>query len=307
MSTWTIQASRGCDGYLDLLDRQIREGPLINMDETSLQVLREPNRPVDSKSYMWVRAGSSEDTHHRIVLYNYSPHRSGEVAESLLDGFDGALQTDAYTGYNSVGAWEGIWHVGCMLHARRKFFEAHVGANKKGHAKTGLNYIKELYRIEHELKDAKLTDDEFVVARRKAAAPVLRKFKKWLEAMKGTVPPQSLLGKAVSYTLSEYRRLVRYLKYAWLTPDNNVAERAIKPFAVGRKNWLFNNTPLGAHASAAMFSLVETAKANNMDPFHFMYRLFEKLPKADTEEKVEKLLPWNMEGIPPYKLDAGKS
>ena len=125
--------------------------------------------------------------------------------------------------------------------------------------------------------------------------------------MKKTVPPQSLLGQAVSYTLSEYKRLVRYLKYAWLTPDNNVAERAIKPFAVGRKNWLFNNTPLGAHASAAMFSIVETAKANNLDPYHFMHRLFEELPMADTEEKLEKLLPWNMKGIPPYKLKTGKN
>jgi len=304
MCNWTIQASRACAGYLDYLDRKIREGPLINMDETPLQVLHEPNRPAESKSYMWVRVGSL-DAKRRIVLYNYSPHRSADVAESLLENYEGSLQTDAYSGYNSVGAWQGIWHVGCMLHSRRKFFEADVAAKKKGHAKTGLKYIKELYRIEHELKDANLSDDEFVVVRRRAAAPVLREFKKWLEEMAKTVPPQSLLGRAVSYTLAEYKRLVRYLKYAYLTPDNNVAERTIKPFALGRKNWLFANTPLGAYASAAMFSLVETAKANNLDPFHFMYRLFEELPEADTEEKLEKLLPWNMTGIPSYKLDTG--
>lgn len=302
MCNWTIQTSRVCGGYLDLLDRKIREGPLINMDETSLQVLHEPNRPADSKSYMWVRVGS-EGAERRIVLYNYFPHRSAKEAESLLEGYEGALQSDGYSGYNSVGAWKGIWHVGCMMHSRRKFFEADVGAKKKGHAKTGLKYIRKVYRIEHELRDANLSDNEFVVARRKAAAPVFREFRKWLEAMAKTVPPQSLLGQAVSYTLSEYKRLVRYLKYAYLTPDNGVAEQAIRPFAVGRKNWLFANTPLGAHASAAMFSLVETAKANNLDPFHFMYRLFEQLPKADTEEALEKLLPWNMTGIPPYKLE----
>ena len=306
MCNWTIQASRACDRYLDLLRRKIREGPLINMDETSLQVLNEPNRPADSKSFMWVMVGTQHEGH-RVVLYTYSPRRDGEMAESLLKGYRGALQTDGYSGYNSVGGWDGIWHVGCTLHSRRKFFEAHVGAQKKGQAKTGLNYIKGLYRIEHELRDAELPDNEFVVARRKAAAPVLRKFKKWLEGMVKTVPPQSLLGQAVYYTVSEYKRLVRYLKYAYLTPDNNVAEQAIKPFAVGRKNWLFNNTPLGAHASAAMFSLVESAKANNLDPFHFMYRLFEELPQADTEEKLEKLLPWNMTGIPPYKLETGKN
>ena len=306
MCNWTIQASRACGEYLDLLRRKIREGPLINMDETSLQVLNEPSRPADAKSFMWVMVGTQNDGH-RVVLYNYSPHRSARVAESLLEGYQGSLQTDGYSGYNSVGAWKSIWHVGCMLHSRRKFFEAHVGAKKKGHAKTGLNYIRKLYRIEHELRDADLSDDEFVVARRKAAAPVLREFKKWLEGMRETVPPQSLLGQAVSYTLSEYKRLVRYLKYAYLTPDNNAAEQAIRPFAVGRRNWLFNNTPLGAHASAAMFSLVETAKANNLDPFHFMYHLFEELPEADTEEKLEMLLPWNMTGMPPYKLETSKN
>ena len=305
MCNWTIQASRECGEYLDLLRRKIREGPLINMDETPLQVLNEPGRPADSKSFMWVMVGSQSDGR-RVVLFNYSPRRSAEVAESLLEDYEGVLQTDGYAGYNSVGAWKSIWHVGCTLHSRRKFFDAHVGAKMKGHAKTGLKYIKKLYRIEHELRDTELSDNEFVVARRKAAAPVLREFKKWLEVMTKTVPPKSLLGQAVSYTLSEYKRLVRYLKYAYLTPDNNVAEVAIKPFALGRRNWLFSNTPLGAHASAAMFSLVETAKANNLDPFYFMYRLFEKLPEADTEEKLEKLLPWNMAGIPPYKLDTGK-
>ena len=131
--------------------------------------------------------------------------------------------SDGYSGYNSVGAWKGIWHIGCFLHSRRKFFEADVGAKEKGHAKTGLKYIKKLYRIEHELRDAKLSDNGFVVSRRKAAAPVLRKFKKWLEGIAKTVPPKSLLGQAVSYTLLEYKRLVRYLKYAYLTPDNNIA------------------------------------------------------------------------------------
>jgi len=306
MCNWTIQASRACGEYLDLLRGKIREGPLINIDETPLQVLNEPNRPFDSESYMWVMVGSQADAR-RVVLYNYSSHRNTEVAESLLKDYRGALQTDGYKVYDSVGGWDGIWHVGCTQHARHKFFEAYVGANKKGHAKTGLKYIKRLYRIEHELREAGLSDDEFVVARRRAAAPVFREFKKWLEHMSRTVVPKSLMGEAVSYTLSRFQMLVRYLKYAYLTPDNNVAERAIRPYVVGRKNWLFSNTPLGAHASAGMYSLVETAKANNLDPFHFMYRLFKELPEAETEEALEKLLPWNMTGIPAYKLETGKN
>jgi transposase len=304
MSNWTIQASRGCGAYLDLLRRQIRAGPLINMDETGLQVLREPGRAPDSQSYMWVMVGSQADGR-RIVLYSYSMNRTAEIAESLLEGFQGSLQTDGYSGYNSVGARKGIWHVGCMLHSRRKFYEAHIGAKKKGNAQAGLKYIKRLYKIERELRAAGLTEQQFVEERRKAAAPVFREFKKWLVSMSKAVPAQSLLGSAVSYTLSEFRRLVRYLKYPYLRPDNNVAENAIRPYVLGRKNWLFNNTPLGAHASAGMYSIVETAKANNLDPFHFMYRLFSELPEADSEEKLKKLLPWNMKGIPPYRTATG--
>ena len=104
-----------------------------------------------------------------------------------------------------------------------------------------------------------------------------------------------------AHVLNEYRKIVRYLKYAYLTPDNNIAERAIKPFVIGRKAWLFNNTPRGAHASAALYSIVETARANNLDPFHYLYRVFSELPKADTDEKIERLLPWNMSGIPAYR------
>jgi transposase len=276
------------------------------MDETVLQVLHEPNKPATSKSYMWVMVGSQEDGH-RIVLYHYSPHHSAKIAESLLEGYRGTLQTDAYSAYDSVGTWPGIWHVGCMLHSRRKFYEAYIGANKQGLAKVGLQFIKDLYRVEHRLRAENLPDNTFVVERRKAAAPILRRFKRWLKVTKGTVPDESLLGKAISYTLDEFKRLVRYLRYAYLTPDNNVAERAIKPYVVGRKNWLFNNTPLGAHASAAMYSLVETAIANKLDPYHFLWRLLTELPEADTREKLEKLLPWNIEGIPPYKTLTGNN
>ena len=300
MCNWTIQGSRECGEYLDLLRRHIREGPLINMDETSLQVLHEPERRAERKSYMWVMVGTAAEGR-RIVLYTYAQNRSAAVVESLLEGYRGSLQTDGYAGYNSVGAWKGIWHVGCLAHLRRKLHEAHVGANGRGQAQIGLQYIKGLYRIERELKDRELSEEQFIRARRVAAAPVLREFKKWMTSMAQAVPSESLLGKAVSYGLSEYRRLVRYLKYAYLKPDNNVAENSIRPYVVGRKNWLFNNTPLGAHASAGMYSIVETARANNLDPFHFMYRLFSELPEADTEEKLEKLLPWNMTGIPPYK------
>lgn len=302
MCNWIIQGARACGKYLELFWMRIREGPLINMDETSLQVLHEPGRPAERKSYMWVMVGTGA-TGERIVLYVYSRNRNAQTAESLLEGFEGALQTDAFAGYRIVAARKGLWHVGCMFHSRRKFYEAHIGAKKQGRAQEGLKYIQRLYRIEGELREQQLSAEEFVDKRRRAVAPVFREFKRWLIEMSLTVPPRSLLGNAISYTLKEYQRLVRYLKYAYLTPDNNVAENGLRSFVVGRKAWLFNNTPLGAHASAGMYSMIETAKANNLDPFHFMYRLFEKLPEADTVEKLEKLLPWNMTGIPPYRLN----
>jgi len=300
MSGWVIAVALACEVYLDMLRGRIRAGPLINMDETKVQVLHEPGRPAERQSFMWVMVGSETDGC-RIVLYHYAQTRESRIAESLLDGYNGALQTDGCPSYHAVGARKDIYHVGCLAHARRKFHEAYIGANRTGEANTALGFIKELYRIERTLRSQELTDGQFVEQRRKLSAPVLRKFHKWLVVMSNNVLPESLLGKAVSYALNEYRKIVRYLKYAYLTPDNNIAERAIKPFVIGRKAWLFNNTPRGAHASAALYSIVETARANNLDPFHYLYRVFSELPKADTDEKIERLLPWNMSGIPAYR------
>ncbi|MHC4434845.1 MAG: IS66 family transposase [Planctomycetota bacterium] len=234
MCGWVIAAAMACEAYLDLLRWHIRAGPLINMDETTVQVLHEPNRAAEQKSCMWVMVGS-EGNGRRIVLYHYAQTKAAEVAEALLEDYRGVLQTDGCPSYNTVGAREDIYHVGCMAHARRKFYEAYIGANKQGKAITALRYIKDLYRIDRELREQPLSDRQFVKQRRKAAVPILRAFRKWLAAMSEHVLPESLLGKAVSYALEQYRRIVRYLKYAYVTPDNNIAEVAIRPFVVGRR------------------------------------------------------------------------
>ena len=306
MSGWTIRAARASEEYLELLREKVREGPLINVDETPVRVLEEPHNGKNGKSYMWVMVGSVGEGR-RVVLYHYSAKRSGEVAKGLLEGYRGAVQTDGYTAYGEVNRRKEIWDVGCLAHVRRKFYDAWEGAGKKGLAGEGVKKIRKVYEIERELRRAGLSEEEFTLERRRRAAPVLREFRKWMEGLSKTVVPESLLGKAVRYGLNEYRRVVKYLKYGYLRPDNNAAERAIRPFAVGRRNWLFNNTPLGAHASAAMFSMIETAKGCNKDPFHFLNRLFTELPKAETREDLEKLLPWNMEGLPPYKADTGQN
>ncbi len=151
-------------------------------------------------------------------------------------------------------------------------------------------------QIEKDLREEKLSEEEFVKKRRTKTSLLLRKFKKWMKEQQKVVTPENLPGKAISYTLNEYIKLVRYLKYAYITPDNNEAERAIRPFTIGRKNWLFNNTPRGAYASANLYSLIETAKANNLEPSNYLNYLFTNIPEVESKEKLEKLLPWNVKG-----------
>ncbi len=300
MSNWMIKASSGIEEFVALLGEWVLMSPLLNIDETTVQVLNEIGKSVQSKSYMWVRVGNNKDK--KVVLFNYYRDRKTERAEELTKGYKGVIQTDGYAGYNKVGESSEIWHVGCWAHARRKFYDAYKGSKKGKIAVKGLEYIRKLYITEKRLRKENLSAKEFVHRRRKEVIPVLKKFRKWLKTQSGVVVPESLVGKAISYTLNEYVRLVRYLKYDFISPDNNAAERAIRPFVVGRRNWLFQNTPLGAYASSTMYSLIETAKANNLEPYRYLELLFRKIPGVETKEDLEKLLPWNVTGIPPLKM-----
>jgi len=301
MSNWMIKASSGMEAFVALLGEWVLMSPLLNIDETTVQVLNEIGKSVQSKSYMWVRVGNKEDK--KVVLFNYYRDRKKERVEDLTKGYKGAIQTDGYAGYNKVGARSEIWHVGCWAHARRKFHDAYKGSKKGKIAVKGLEYIRKLYTIEKRLRKENLSAKEFVERRRKGVIPILKKFRKWLKTQSEIVAPESLAGKAISYTLNEYVRLVRYLKYDFISPDNNAAERAIRPFVIGRRNWLFQNTPLGAYASSTMYSLIETAKANNLEPYRYLELLFRKIPGTETKEDLEKLLPWNVTGIPPLKME----
>jgi len=262
MCNWSIHTASKCSALIDLMREKTREGPLINMDETTLQVLKEPGKVVDSKSYMWVTVGS--DSGHKIVLFNYSRTRKAQVALNLLSGFKGSLQTDGYAGYNAARKEYGLWHVGCLAHIRRKFLESAKATRSGGQAKKALKYISKLYRIEKTLRNEDHSPEEFIESRKRQAIPVLKEFHKWLKEREMKAVSSLTFGAAVNYALSEYVRIVRYLKYEYLTPDNNIAENAIRPFVLGRRNWLFSDTPRGAHASAALYSLVETAKANGL-------------------------------------------
>ena len=205
-----------------------------------------------------------------VVLYDYDPGRSAQVPKRLLEGFSGYLQTDGYDGYNAVVAANGLVHVGCMAHARRRFNDAvkAQGRNKKrGRAHRGLSLIRKLYRIERQAR--KLTIQERHARRQKHAKPILDEIRNWLDDALPQVAPSSATGKALSYLHNEWSHLIRYLDDGRLEIDNNGAENAIRPFVLGRKNWLFSASVKGVKASANLYSLIETAKANSLAPiFH---------------------------------------
>jgi transposase len=297
LANWMIQAAMCCRPIIELLQQEIRSGPLINIDESPLQVLKEPGRSNTTKSFMWVFCGGPLSR--PVVLYQYHPTRSGQLALGLLDGYQGYIQSDGYSGYDHLTGKPGIAHLGCLVHVRRKFMEV-VKVRKKARGKqaaTGgladeaLDYIGALYHIEKQARQNELSFEQIRNLRQQEAKPILDRFKTWLEVHHPQVPPKSLLGKAIQYALNQWDKLVVYLDAGFLKPDNNVAENAIRPFVLGRKNWLFAGAPDGAEASATYFSLIETAKANGLEPYAYLRYLFEKLPMAQSEPDILELLP----------------
>lgn len=292
MAGWMIKTFEKAIPLLQLCHQEIRSGPLINIDETPLQVLNEPNRANTTKSYMWVFRGG--DPERPVVAYQYHPSRGGQVPLDFLAGYQGFVQTDGYNGYEALGRQKGIVLVGCWAHARRKFdkvIKAMGSEKRQGAAEEAMAYIGKLYAVEKQARENRLDADQTKALRQLKAKPVLDEFKMYLDAKVSTTPPKGLLGKAINYTLKFWPRLVRYIDDGRLRPDNNLAENAIRPFVVGRKNWLFSGHPKGAEASAALYSLIETAKANGFKPYNYLRYLFDRLPLCETEADYRKLLP----------------
>jgi hypothetical protein len=267
----------------------------MHCDETTVQILKEPDKAATSKSYMWVRVGGPPTQ--PIRLFHYADSRRGEVVSTLLEGYQGYLQTDDYAGYNAVCAGKDITQLGCWAHARRKFIEAQkVTAGKKnkaGKADMAISLIRQLYVIEKKTKG--LDAEERYQVRQQEAKPQLQKIRVWMDkTLHGTLP-KGLLGKALSYLDKNWSKLMVYIEDGRLSIDNNPAENAIRPFVIGRKNWLFSASVKGAKSSANLYSLIETAKANGLEPYGYLRRLFTELPKATSVEQIELLLPWRVE------------
>ena len=293
MANWVIHVGKRCDRLIELLWQEIRSGPLVNIDETHVQVLNEPGRSNTSKSYMWVFRGG--DVERPALVFQYEPSRSGKIPQECLAGYKGYIQTDGYAGYDVLGERNGIVHMGCWVHVRRKFLEVikarPKGSKKNGNADVAITYIRNIYAIEKDADERALSADGRYQLRQEKSVPLLREFRKWLEDISSKTPPQGLLGKAISYALKQWVRLERYTDDGRLRPDNNLAENAIRPFVVGHKNWMFAGHPRGASASATIYSLIETAKANGLEPYRYLRFLFERLPVAQSDSDYKALLP----------------
>ena len=295
LAQWMIRLGRLIVPLINLLEEEQLGYDILQMDETTVQVLKEDGRAAQTKSRMWVRRGGPPDK--PVILFNYEPTRSGKIAWRLTEDFKGYLQSDGYGGYDAVGRREDIVHVGCLAHARRKFDEALKAQKKTGRgglARQGFDLIQRLYRIEKIAREAGMSADARKKLRDDKARPVWNEMRQWLDRVRRHAPPSTKTGAALTYLDNQWTCLVRYLDDGRLEVDNNHCENAIRPFVMGRKAWLFSDTPAGAEASARLYSLIETAKASGCEPYAYLAHVFSELPKATTLADIEALLPWNV-------------
>ena len=294
-----LQVGRRIGPLLDMMWQDLSRSPVIRMDETRVQVLKEPGKTPQSQSYMWVTYAYRD--RRPILLFRYHPGREGAMAWRMLEGFSGFLQTDGYAGYKAVGERAGITHVACWAHIRREFKSAFdLPDSDKPLIQQIIDLIARLYRIESELRERlttgdtsnRLTEDDFMSERKRRATAQMARIELWLDEQTMAVAPKSPLGKAIAYAKGQFNRAMRFIDHFLLTPDNNPVENAIRPFVVGRKGWMFCDTPRGAHASAGIYSLVETAKANGLEPYTYLCRLMNELPLASDESALRCLLPY---------------
>jgi transposase len=298
MANWLILSS---DRWLKLIYERMKEHlvqkDILHADETTLQVLKEPGRNADSTSYMWLyRTGRGEDP---IILYDYQTTRAAKHPIKFLKDFKGYLHTDGYEGYSLVPE---VRLVGCWAHARRYFVDAlKAMPDRKDNTPTatdeGINFCNKLFEIERELQD--ITPEERYEGRLKNSRPVLDDFKAWLQYQRPRILPKSPLGAAVKYCQNQWDKLTAFLLDGRLELDNNRSERSIKPFVIGRKNWLFSNTPKGASSSAVIYSIIETAKENGLNPFEYLKYLFDNLPNINLKDinALDEFMPWS-EALP---------
>ena len=310
MANWVIKAGELLLPVYNALHQRLLTFTIILADETTVQVLHEAGRRPQSDSYMWLYRSGRYDL--KIALFEYQATRAGEHPKRFLQGFAGTLQTDGYVAYDAV---ENVIRAGCLGHARRGFVDAikamrknAIRSDRKTLPEQGLAYCDRLFIVERSLHDC--TPDERLAGRKALSQPILDEFKLWLDKWKGSALPKGLVATAINYCLNQWDRLTVFMQDGRLEIDNNRSERTIKPFVIGRKNWLFANTPRGATTSALLYSIVETAKENGLIPFEYLVHLLTTLPTiidrssakrkgasdptgAIDADKMEALMPWS--------------
>lgn len=298
-ANWCIKLSEYYfEPIYDLMLKKLKEQcELLHCDETTMQCNKEPGKKATSNSYMWVLA-SGELEKYKGVIFNYSRSRSGETAQKILKDYKGILVTDGYSGYNNL---ENINRAECWAHTRRYFYESVPLDEHKKMVETsagyqGVKYIDELFKIERAIET--LSPDEKVVHRKEKSAPILKNFYEWVSLTSQKYITNEKLRKALTYAENQKENLIKFLDNGIIPLTNSKAERAIRPFAVHRKNWLFADTIEGAKANAIYYSLIESAKANNLNIYKYIKYLLDELPQLEgeqTEEAIEKYLPWSKE------------
>ena len=294
LANWMLAASdRWLTPIYDRMRDHLLKQEVLHADETTLQVLREEGRRASTQSYLWLyRTGRDGPP---IILFDYQTTRSAKHPRRFLEGFKGYLHVDGYVGYDGL---PGIILVGCWAHARRRFDEAlkALPPSNSGEPATvqkGLEFCNRLFAIERDLKDVSV--EERYRGRLERSKPVLDAFLAWLDEESFKTLPKSALGQAIAYCHTQWSKLTTFLQDGRLELDNNRSERSIKPFVIGRKNWLFSNTPRGAQASATIYSIVETAIENGVIPFDYLRHIFEVLPNMHVTDlaDLDRLLPWS--------------
>jgi transposase len=317
LGRWMIQHGEASQPLINLMQDEIRDYPYQQLDETTVKVLKtqhknkNPNNHNQKKKssgahqgYLWVQWGGPPDR--PVVLYDYDPTRAGDVVRRLLANYAGCVQTDGYPTYIGVMAGLKITHALCNAHARRKFAELIKSSQgphdpSSGHAQMAIAYYKELYRIEKELRETRestppaVWHQQRLKKRQQESRPIFDELMQWADDLLHRIPPKSMLGEALGYFVKRKKGLAVFLDNGVVEMDTNLVENRIRPVALGRRNWLFSDTEHGVRASANLYSLINTAMLNGHNPYAYLNHVFKELPRADTIDKFEALLPWNVE------------
>lgn len=287
MSNWIVFAAEKLKALYDALREEIITAEILGLDETTIQVLHEKGRKSSDISYIWHTRGSPRAG--PLSLFEYQPSRSTKFLFERFTGYNGTILTDGYGSYDVLAREKQIKHAGCWAHVRREFFRAYQ-KSKDEQSMQFLLLIRKLFKLENAYQNLK-TSSKRSYWRRRFSAPIISAIKKELDRLSAITRPTSDLGKAIQYTLGQWSKLILFLDNSQLPIHNNDVERGIRPFVIGRKNWLFANTANGAYASALFYSLVESAKVNNHNPYDYFLYLFEKFPACTSTTEIKALLP----------------